>query len=209
MTLAAGTTAASPLRAATPASWAREALADELALLGDHAHLEKKAASNALELLQRFPEGRPAGAWVDGLARVARDETLHLVQVTRLLRQRGGELPKVHTNAYANDLRGHVRLGSGPEELVDRLLVAALIEARSAERFERIVACESAPPEVAALYRSLLTSERGHHAIFLNLAFGLARRAAVDRRWSELLDAEAGVVRAQSPGARLFSWPGD
>ena len=82
-----------------------------------------------------------------------------------------------------------------------------MIEARSAERFERIVECERAPPAVAELYAALLASERGHHAVFLQLAFAVERRAAVDRRWSQWLDREAEVIRAQQPGPRLFSWP--
>src|SRR3954463_10826444 len=124
-----------PLRYTTPADWAVAVLARPLDLLNDHAHLEKKAAANALELLNRWPEPRPPENWVAAMTAVARDEVEHLAFVCRLLARRGGRLTKQHSNPYAADLRRLVRQGTGPAELVDRLLVSSLIEARSCERF--------------------------------------------------------------------------
>src|SRR5881394_4666132 len=93
-----------PLRYATPPEWAREVLARPLELLNDHAHLEKKAAANALELLNRWPEPRPPENWVAAMTAVARDEVEHLAVVTRLLARRGGRLTKQHNNPYASAL---------------------------------------------------------------------------------------------------------
>src|SRR3954454_9878136 len=125
-----------PLRDQTPPDWAREVLARPLELLNDHAHLEKKAAANALERLNRWPQPRPPENWVAAMTAVARDEVEHLAVVTRLLARRGGKLTRQHANPYASELHKLVRRGTGPGELVDRLMISALIEARSCERFE-------------------------------------------------------------------------
>src|SRR5215210_41194 len=124
-----------PLRYQTPPLWAREVLSRPLELLNDHAHLEKKAAANALELLNRWPEPSPPENWVTAMTAVARDEVEHLAIVCRILARRGGRLTKQHSNPYAGALRALVRQGTGRGELVDRLMVSALIEARSCERF--------------------------------------------------------------------------
>src|SRR3954449_846289 len=124
-----------PLKYETPASWATQALREPLELLNDHAHLEKKAAANALELLNRWPEPNPPENWVAAMTAIARDEVEHLATVSRLLARRGGRLTRQHGNPYAADLHKLVRRGKGKEELVDRLMISALIEARSCERF--------------------------------------------------------------------------
>src|SRR2546422_5427102 len=93
-----------PLRYITPASWAADVLVRPLELLNDHAHLEKKAAANALELLNRWPEPRPPENWVAAMTAIARDEVEHLATVTRLLARRGGKLTKSHSNPYASAL---------------------------------------------------------------------------------------------------------
>src|SRR5947199_1447518 len=120
-----------PLRYVTPARWAAEALTQPLELLNDHAHLEKKAAANALELLNRWPEPSPPENWVAAMTAVSRDEVEHLAVVCRLLARRGGRLTRSHANPYASELHKLVRRGKGTEELVDRLMISSLIEARS------------------------------------------------------------------------------
>jgi tRNA-(ms[2]io[6]A)-hydroxylase len=196
-----------PLRYVTPPTWAHQVLSEPLALLADHAHLEKKAASNALELLNRWPEPTPPENWVNVCTAVARDECEHLAVVTRILARRGGRLPKSHRNAYANGLRELVRLGRGTDELVDRLMISALIEARSCERFWLLAgACEDR--ELAKLYKGLYASEHGHYRVFLELALQLPSsggRPAIDRRWSQMLDAEAELIASQLPGSRMHS----
>src|SRR5204862_3726083 len=104
-----------PLRYVTPAAWAKRVLAQPLLLLNDHAHLEKKAAANALELLNRWPEPNPPENWVAAMTAVARDEVEHLAVVSRLLARRGGRLTKQHANPYASALHQPVRRGRGPE----------------------------------------------------------------------------------------------
>src|SRR5271156_2460140 len=125
-----------PLRYDTPAEWAHQVFSRPLELLNAPAHLEKKAAANALEMLNRWPEPDPPENWVAAMTAIARDEVEHLAIVTRLLARRGGRLSRKHGNPYASELRMLVRKGEGPCELVDRLMVSALIEARSCERFK-------------------------------------------------------------------------
>src|ERR1700742_1968846 len=93
-----------PLRFQTPPSWATDALRKPLELLNDHAHLEKKAATNALELVNRWPEPNPPENWVAAMTAVARDEVEHLATVSRMLARRGGRLTKSHANPYASAL---------------------------------------------------------------------------------------------------------
>src|SRR6188768_868815 len=105
------TDATLPLRYETPASWAVGVLARPLELLNDHAHLEKKAATNALELLNRWPEPSPPENWVAAMTAVSRDEVEHLAVVCRILARRGGRLTKSHTNPYASGLHALLRKG--------------------------------------------------------------------------------------------------
>jgi tRNA-(ms[2]io[6]A)-hydroxylase len=191
-----------PLHSRTPLEWGRAALADPIPLLIDHAFLEKKAAVNAMELLTRWPNDWLDG-WVETMTGVARDEANHLAQVVRLLLSRGGRLDRFHKNPYANGLRLLVRKGS-PAELLDRLLVAALIEARSCERFA-VLSDAAADDELAAFYRALYSSEFGHYTVFLKLARKFTKDAAVEARWQEMLAAEAKMLAEQAPGPRIHS----
>jgi tRNA 2-(methylsulfanyl)-N6-isopentenyladenosine37 hydroxylase len=194
-----------PLRYATPPEWAMGVLGARLELLNDHAHLEKKAAANALELLNRWPEPRPPENWVAAMTAVARDEVEHLAVVCRLLARRGGRLTKQHSNPYAADLRRLVRQGTGPAELVDRLLVSSLIEARSCERFKLLGEATADDAELRKLYRGLWANEHGHYLSFLQLAEQIESKAEVDERWDEMLDAEAEIIARQPPGPRMHS----
>jgi tRNA 2-(methylsulfanyl)-N6-isopentenyladenosine37 hydroxylase len=209
-----------PLLIRTPRAWAEAVLRDPLALLSDHAHLEKKAAANALELLNRWPAGidaQGAAEWVRTLTAIARDEVEHLAVVTRLIERRGGALARLHKNPYANALRGFVRLGSGNLELLDRLLVSALIELRSCERFGLL--SDTADADLAKLYRGLYASEHGHYLVFLELArltvgerevfLELARLTVGERdvsnRWRKALEFEASVLAERSAGPSMHS----
>jgi tRNA-(ms[2]io[6]A)-hydroxylase len=194
-----------PLHSQTPLEWGVAVLKEPVQLLIDHAFLEKKAASNALELLPRWPNEWVEG-WVETMTGVARDEAAHLAQVTRLLTRRGGKLERIHKNPYANELRLLVRKG-GPGELLDRLLISALIEVRSCERFAVLAqaAAPSGEDELAAFYQALFLSEMGHYKVFLRLARKIARPAIVASRWQELLSAEARILERQEAGPRIHS----
>lgn len=209
-----------PLRYVTPASWPAGVLARPLELLNDHAHLEKKAAANALELVNRYPEPIAPANWVTAMTAIARDEVEHLAIVTRILARRGGRLSRQHGNPYASQLRELVRKGEGPAELVDRLMVSALIEARSCERFkllaDHLMAREKAndsgaggaDQELLKLYRGLWASEHGHFRTFLQLAEEIQPEGAVERRWDQMLDAEARIIAGQAAGSRMHGGMG-
>jgi len=191
-----------PLRYQTPGEWATQVLTEPLALLNDHAHLEKKAATNALALLHRWPEPNPPENWVAAMTAIARDEVEHLSIVCRLLARRGGRLTRQHSNPYASGLHKLVRKGQGPHELIDRLMISALIEARSCERFN-LLALTCKEPEFAKLYQGLWASEHGHYRTFIQLAEQILPANIVAARWDQMLDSEARLIRMQLPGPRM------
>jgi tRNA-(ms[2]io[6]A)-hydroxylase len=181
-------------------------LREPLTLLGDHAYLEKKAALNALELLNRWPDPARAQEWSTCLASIADDEVSHLSAVLKILTRRGGRLERNHRNAYASALRDLVRRGTAQREILDRLLVSALIEVRSCERFEVLANhCLGGgrDPELGRFYRRLGASERGHFTVFLRLAEFAVSETEVEARWEEMLDAEAMILAAQPAGPRI------
>jgi tRNA-(ms[2]io[6]A)-hydroxylase len=192
-----------PLHSRTPAEWGQDVLADPIALLADHAFLEKKAALNAIQLLERWPKEWLPG-WVETMTSVARDETAHLARVTRLLIRRGGRLERGHRNPYANALRGLVRKGEVIPETLDRLFVSALIEARSCERFA-VLANATRDAELSAFYGALFSSELGHFQVFLRLAQKIEGKSEAEARWQEMLAAEAEILTRQEPGPRIHS----
>ncbi|MBI3209049.1 MAG: tRNA-(ms[2]io[6]A)-hydroxylase [Candidatus Solibacter usitatus] len=192
-----------PLHSFTPEEWGHQVLADPIALLIDHAFLEKKAANNAMDMMTRWPNDWLPG-WVETFTGVARDEAAHLAQVTRILIRRGGRLCRVHKNPYANALRALVRKGETAETL-DRLLVSALIELRSCERFAVLGKCAAHDAELAAFYNALYTSELGHYKVFLKLAYKIAEKPVVDTRWQHMLAQEARILAEQLPGPRIHS----
>jgi tRNA-(ms[2]io[6]A)-hydroxylase len=191
-----------PLHSRTPIEWARAVLADPIPLLIDHAFLEKKAATNAMELMTRWPDDWTEG-WVETMTSVARDEAAHLAQVTRLIIRRGGRMERFHKNDYANALRQLVRKGE-PLEILDRLLVSALIEVRSCERFA-VLAEASPDAELAAFYQALFASEFGHYKVFLDLARKIVKPKVMEDRWQQMLASEAQILARQEPGPRIHS----
>jgi tRNA-(ms[2]io[6]A)-hydroxylase len=199
-----------PLHSHTPIEWGRTVLAHPISLLIDHAFHEKKAATNALDLLTRWPNDWTEG-WVETMTGVARDEAAHLAQVMRILLRRGGRPDRVHKNPYANSLRELVRKGE-PAEILDRLLVSALIEARSCERFAVLAAAagegETGDEELAGFYQALHSSEFGHYRVFLKLAVKIDGKA-VEARWQQMLALEAQILARQAAGPRIHSgFPG-
>jgi tRNA 2-(methylsulfanyl)-N6-isopentenyladenosine37 hydroxylase len=211
-----------PLHYRTPDTWAALPLSNLPALLSDHAYLERKAASNALELLNRWPvfapqatwgatPGKPAApdftppeTWTTTISAVARDEANHLNAVIKIMRRRGWDLERLHRGKYPGDLRTLVRLGKGPHEVLDRLLVSALIEARSCERFG-ILARVCADRELAEFYGGLYISELGHFKVFKQLGEAVLSVDEVDRRWEQMLEAEARIIQDQPAGVGLHS----
>lgn len=164
---------------ATPTddAWIDAALADVASLLCDHAHCEMKAASNAMSLAVRHGD-RPE--LVQALTALAEEELAHFRRVHQMLIERGIPLGNPPVDPYAATLRRLAHeLGQFRSPLVDRLLIGALIEARSCERF-RLLSERAPESELRALYHELLASEAGHYRTFLDLAIAEARRDGID-----------------------------
>jgi tRNA-(ms[2]io[6]A)-hydroxylase len=191
-----------PLHSRTPVEWGQAVLSEPVTLLIDHAHLERKAATNALALLARWP-GEWVPGWIETMTSVARDEAAHLAQVVRILTRRGGRLARHHNNPYVSELRGLVRKGI-TSEILDLLLVSALIEARSCERFS-VLAATAPDEELAKFYKALFASEMGHYKIFLKMAGKCAGKDATEARWQKMLTSEAEIMARQEPGIRIHS----
>ncbi len=193
-----------PLHFTTPDSWAEKPLSNLPALMSDHAYLERKAASNALELLNRWPAPNHPETWTSTISSIARDEASHLNAVVRIMRARGWDLERLHRGRYPGDLRTMVRLGKGPHEVLDRLLVSALIEARSCERFG-ILARVCDDKELADFYGGLYVSELGHYKVFKQLGGHVLPEDEVEWRWEQMLDQEADIIQQQPVGIGLHS----
>jgi tRNA-(ms[2]io[6]A)-hydroxylase len=183
-------------------------LLDEHALLNDHAHLERKAALNALDLLMRWPEQACPKLWQRSLSAVANDETSHLALVLSLLEERDAEITRAHRNPYAQALHLLIRRGKGVDETLDRLLISALIELRSCERFALLGECAE-NPKLRKVYRALWASEHGHYRTFLSLGAQIVSKRELALRWQYMLTSEARIIAEQTPGSRMHSWAGD
>lgn len=178
------------LKAATGSAWLPHALAHFDEVLVDHAHCEKKAAANALSLLQAYPTvpGLPAQ-----MARLAREESAHLARVLQIMERRGLTLGRDGGDPYAQGLQKLLRNGAKERQL-DRFLVAGIIEARSHERLE-LLASGLEDEGLKRFYAELAQSEDGHTKLFERLALEVADAATVEARLDELLVAEAELVR--------------
>ncbi|MBW2274283.1 MAG: tRNA-(ms[2]io[6]A)-hydroxylase [Deltaproteobacteria bacterium] len=180
--------------------WADEALAHLDEILLDHAHCEKKAAGAALKLLFSYPDTL---CLQEPLSRLAREELGHFEQILKVLRARGVAFKRQRPSPYGGRLHAHVRRDE-PERLMDLLLVGALIEARSCERF-RLLAAVLPDPALAQLYRGLLACEERHGDIYVDLCEGVAGEERARERLRELADAEAAILRERAPVVRLHT----
>ncbi|MDP8998737.1 MAG: tRNA-(ms[2]io[6]A)-hydroxylase [Myxococcota bacterium] len=171
------------LKRPTDGAWAAQAVRDVDAVLVDHAHCEIKAASNALSLAARHPSDSKL---VLALTDLAREEIDHFQTVVSMLASRGVALGPPGVDAYAAELRRAVRrLPCAPQAtpLVDRLLVGAVIEARSCERFKLLAEATAGNESHArphALWSALLAAEARHYRTFMELAVAASR---ADRGW--------------------------
>ena len=182
----------------TPDAWIGWALAHPDILLIDHAHCEKKAASTALNLMFRYVD-RPA--LLDNLSQLAREELLHFEQVVGMMRQRGITYDHLSPSRYAQGLRRHART-SEPGRLVDTLIIGALIEARSCERFAALA--PHVDEELGRYYRYLLKSESRHFEDYLRLA-RLYADGPIDERLAFFKEKERALIEEPDLEFRFHS----
>ncbi len=188
--------AAMPLVPTDP-RWLPIALADLDAVHADHLHCERKAAQSALSLIRSYPDRADL---VTAMARLAHDETRHVVQVSQLMTRRGQPASYDFGDDYAAALRDLIRKGE-PMRLLDRLLVFATIEGRSAERLG-LLAGALEDPKSRELYGSLATAEVRHRDIFLSLARDVDP-GTWQARAAELAAREAEILAARAISARI------
>lgn len=177
------------LKLPTDPRWVDLAQTNLAELLTDHAYCEQKAASNAISLIVHYPE---LSDLVTTMAQIAQEELSHFEQVHAHIVKRGWVLGPERKDSYVNELMGFIRRGQGRVvQLTDRLCFAAMIEARSCERF-RLLSEQIDDAELATFYRELMISEANHYTTFLNLA--RQHGTEVEPRWREWLAYEAEVV---------------
>ncbi len=161
-------------------------------ILTDHAYCEQKAASTAISLIVTFPEYPEL---VKEMIALSREEMGHFKMVHDRILARGKTLGKYRKDEYVIELiKFFPKGGSRKDQLVHRLLIAALIEARSCERF-RLLSEQLKDEDLASFYHQLMISEAGHYSMFLNFARTYGNRQAVDRKWQELLAFEAEIMK--------------
>jgi tRNA-(ms[2]io[6]A)-hydroxylase len=184
----------------TPAAWFEQAPSHLAELLVDHANCEKKAAGTALSLLYRYVDKPDL---LKTLSRLAREELKHFEQVLSHLESRQIDYVHLSASRYAGGMRALVR-NSEPERLTDTLLVGAIVEARSCERFMGLV--EVLPADLASFYQRLLDSEARHFRQYLSLAERYAQ-ASFDDKLAELLQRDVDLIQAPDVEFRFHSGP--
>ncbi len=161
-------------------------------ILTDHAYCEQKAATACISLIQQYPDKEQL---VEELSPVVAEEWGHFRSVIAELRRRGLRLGFQRKDAYVNALMAFQKKdGSRDERLVERLLVCALIEARSCERF-RLLSLQLDDPYLRQFYHGFMVSEAGHYRLFLELANLYGDPSSVRERWQEYLDHEKAIMQ--------------
>lgn len=180
------------LKLPTDPRWAKIAEENIEEILIDHAWCEQKAASTAISFIVTFPEYSDL---VEEMIALVREEMGHFKLVHDRLLKRGFVLGWDRKDEYVIKLREFFpKGGSRITQLVHRLLIAALIEARSCERF-RLLSEKLKDPELKDFYRQLMISEANHYTLFLNFARQYGNRSIVDQKWQDLLTFEAEVMK--------------
>ena len=184
----------------TETSWAEIAKDDLQQILTDHAFLEQKAASNAVSIIINYSEET---ALVKEMSSIAIEEMQHFKMVHSLMVKRGMVLGREQKNDYAIRLQKFFnKTKDRTEALVQRLLVAALIEARSCERF-KVFSENMEDQELSKFYSNLMISEANHYTTFLKFAREYQDREIVDQKWNALLAFEAEMMKERGNLAKI------
>ena len=161
-------------------------------ILTDHAFCEQKAASTAISFIVTYPEYTEL---VQEMTALVKEEISHFKMVHDKIIERGWTLGRDRKDMYVNKLMQFFpKGGSRTTNLVHRLLYAALIEARSCERF-RLLSEQLEDKELASFYKSLMVSEANHYTMFLGFARKYGNRTEVDKKWKNLLAFEAEIMK--------------
>ena len=175
----------------TDPRWVNLAEMDIREILTDHAYCEQKATTSCISLIQRYPERKEL---VEEVAPVVTEEWGHFRLVLRELEQRGYSLGRQRKDVYVNKLRQFVRRGGNRDhQLLDELMVCAMIEARSCERF-RLLSLHIKEEALKSFYHKFMVSEAGHYKMFLSLGKRYFGESVALERWAEMLAYETEVL---------------
>lgn len=181
------------LKLPTDPRWANIAEDNIQEILTDHAWCEQKAATNAIGLITMLPE-RPD--IVKELLAIAQEELEHFGQVLEIITKRGYTFGRTRKDDYVNELVNFIQKGGHRDTLiVDKMLFAAMIEARSCERF-KVLTENIKDEELKAFYKELMISEANHYTTFIGFARQLGDPEKVNKRWEEWLEYEAGIIKS-------------
>ena len=183
----------------TPDAWVQSALQHQALLLLDHANCEKKAASTALTLMYRYVGDFEM---MHKMSRLAREELRHYEQVMAIMETRGIAYEQITPCRYASELRKPVRTHE-PARFIDTLIVGAIIEARSCERFAKVA--PHLDEELQKFYLSLLKSEARHYEDYLHLARKAAGGESIDDRIEVFLLLEKTLIESPDTEFRFHS----
>lgn len=185
----------------TPDAWVETALREPELLLIDHANCEKKAASTALNLMYRYIDDFEL---LNKMSRLAREELRHFEQVIAIMKKRGISYQQITASRYATELRKGART-SEPGKLVDTLIIGAIIEARSCERFARLAPYLN--DDLGKFYESLLKSEERHYRDYLSLARKAAGGESIAERTRFFLERDRSLILERDDEFRFHSGP--
>lgn len=181
------------LKLPTDPRWANIAEDNIQEILTDHAWCEQKAATNAIGLITMLPE-RPD--IVTELLAIAQEELEHFGQVLEIIKKRGYTFGRTRKDDYVNELVNFIQKGGHRDTLiVDKMLFAAMIEARSCERF-KVLTENIKDEELKTFYKELMISEANHYTTFIGFARELGEPEQVNKRWEEWLEYEAKIIKS-------------
>ncbi|MDQ8749361.1 tRNA 2-methylthio-N6-isopentenyl adenosine(37) hydroxylase MiaE [Elizabethkingia miricola] len=180
------------LKLPTDPRWANIAEGNLGEILTDHAWCEQKAATNAITLITLLPEYPEI---VTELLAIAQEELDHFNQVHEIIKQRGYTLGRPRKDDYVNDLFKFIVQGTREELIIDKMLFAAMIEARSCERF-KVLTENIKDEELKVFYNDLMISEANHYTTFIKFARQLGDSEKVNQRWEEWLEYEAKIIQS-------------
>lgn len=179
------------LKLATDPRWVNIVERNIEEILTDHAYCEQKATSNAIYIIVNFPEYTDL---VTDMIKLAKEELEHFEMVHEKIKARGLVLGRERKDEYVGELYSFMRKGHKRSiAMVDRLLFAALIEARSCERF-KLLSEQINDEDLKGFYRELMISEATHYTTFIGYARKYAEGEDIDKRWQEFLDFEASIM---------------
>jgi len=179
------------LKLPTDPRWVNLAEKDLAEILTDHAYCEQKAATSCIALIQMYPERKEL---VKSLAPIVTEEWGHFRLVLTELEKRNLDLGRQRKDEYVNALLKFEKKGGSREDrLLEKLLICALIEARSCERF-RLLSLHIADDDLKEFYHRFMISEAGHYRLFIDLAKMYFGEERVKNRWKEYLEHEAAIM---------------